>query len=560
MHVSFQHANVFQGNESTLLRFTAPDGRRACVLVDAGEGVDVDALLGADEYLNAICLTHAHIDHYRTAARNVTHGAPIYATAPTAAALERALPEAAKDNDVGPVPEALAALEPVSDWTRILPEVAVRPVPAGHAPGACGFVFRVTDEATDGPISDHYLLVTGDFTRRPCAGFPGLPATFPFEIDSLVMNVPTNDDYESTLQSALGTIFERAYGGSRVVLTAGSLAGVRVGCLLASLAAELERPLSVALVGQAAKLADVLGVEQSGLERVPVFDDPAAVVEPGGITIAGPEDPARGSARRLFEAIADDAGALFVQLCPDDPVSSGGIRCTTVTYDLANHPSRETVEAVVDDLAPKQVVIKHCRPPTLKAYQRDLEACFVWGSADDHVHPLYRDGEWVNPDWIGDGASRTIARKRRRKLAADPPRSADTVPAVEPDSIDLAAEGIDVEPLRDRFDGSIADPYDGGSSEPRDSVEIRYDEPVEPASTAHEGNRSSLSLDERAPVDALETPVLDGMNGFESGLEEIPARVIGDENRLLEPLVDVDLEPGSVVSIRIVREPDTTGT
>ncbi len=45
MRVSYQHANVRSGNESTLLRFTTRDRTRACVLVDCGSDVDLDSLL-----------------------------------------------------------------------------------------------------------------------------------------------------------------------------------------------------------------------------------------------------------------------------------------------------------------------------------------------------------------------------------------------------------------------------------------------------------------------------------------------------------------------------------
>ena len=83
MRVSYQHANVRRGNESALLRFSSEQAC-ACVLVDAGENVDIDAMLGPDEELTAILLTHAHIDHYRTLATNVRDGAAIYASPATA--------------------------------------------------------------------------------------------------------------------------------------------------------------------------------------------------------------------------------------------------------------------------------------------------------------------------------------------------------------------------------------------------------------------------------------------------------------------------------------------
>lgn len=137
-------------------------------------GVELDSLLADDEYLNAILLTHGHIDHYRTLGENVRHNAPIYTSPATATIIERALPEAQKNNDLGSVSAAVDALEPIEDWTTILPNLEVRPIPVGHTPGAVGFVLRFHDERSEqSGFGDEmqYLLATGDFTTRPCAGY-----------------------------------------------------------------------------------------------------------------------------------------------------------------------------------------------------------------------------------------------------------------------------------------------------------------------------------------------------------------------------------------------------
>jgi len=47
-----------------LLRFGTGGAETACILVDAGDGVDLDSLLSPSDKLVAICLTHAHVDHY----------------------------------------------------------------------------------------------------------------------------------------------------------------------------------------------------------------------------------------------------------------------------------------------------------------------------------------------------------------------------------------------------------------------------------------------------------------------------------------------------------------
>ncbi|WP_254861889.1 MBL fold metallo-hydrolase [Halovivax gelatinilyticus] len=557
MRVSFQNANVHRGNESTLLRVTTTDGRRACILVDAGPGVDVETLLDEDEYLNAILLTHAHIDHYLTLANNVTHGAPIYASPATAATLERALPEATKDNDVGPVSDALEALTPITEWTDVLPEVAVRPVPAGHAPGASGFVCRFRDEAAT-VSTDRHVLITGDFTRRSCAGYPGLPTQFPFEIDTVVCTVATNDAYESTLQTAVETILERAFAGSTVVVAAGSLAGVHLGSLIADVADRLDRPLPVELVGQAAKLADELDVVPSGLSTRPVFDDPAEILEPGSVTIAGPADPTRGSARRLFDAISDDDGALFVQSTPDDDATRSA-RCTIRTFDLSNHPAHETIVELVDELAPLQVIATHGGRSRLKRVQRDLDRCFVWGSADDAIHPLYDDGEWLEPAWIGEEAVRTIRDRHRQRLVESPPTTAVTFPTLDPGPVDLEDEGVEFDRLRTKFTPSIANPY--GSSATADGGTLDSSCGPEAQPTGEFVAGESIATDDSAMMtdgkQSFESTVLDRLDAIEARLDEsesVRARVLGGgPDRLLNPLDDVDLEPGEIVEISIER-------
>lgn len=563
MRVSAQHANPYEGNESTLLRFSTADDRRACVLVDAGDGVDVESLLGDEEYLTAILLTHAHIDHYLTLARNRTHEAPIYAAPATAAVLERALPEADKDNDVGPVGDALDALEPIDDWTAIIPEVDVRPVPAGHAPGAAGFVCRIADE-TDSLATDHHLLCTGDFTRRPCAGFDGLPATYPFEIDSLILNVATNDDYESTLRTAVETLLERAFGGSRVVVAGSALAGAHVGRLLATVGAELDRPLPITLVGQTAKVADALDIDHPSLDMQPVFDDPSAVLEPGRIAIAGPADPTSGGAERLVERVADEPGDCVVQLADGDGLDD--VRGSTHSFDLANHPASETIEATVEALSPLQVILKHGRSSTLKRYQRSLDHCFVWGGTDRDVHPLFADGEWLEPDWISEEAARTIKRKRWERLVEHPPATSAAVPAVESGSVDLADEGLDVDALRDRFDGTISNPYtavdrqrsDSGPPPGRDDESAPTGRAAAGADAA-DGN----SVADRSDTESFETAVLARLAAIEAALDDsetVPARVLGGgDERLLKPLADVSLDPGEIVSVTIDRSGPADG-
>ncbi|MDS0474205.1 MBL fold metallo-hydrolase [Natrinema sp. 1APR25-10V2] len=544
MRVSYQHANVRSGNESTLLRFTTRDGTRACVLVDCGADVDLDSLLGDDEYLNAILLTHGHIDHYRTLARNVRHNAPIYASPATATVLEHALPEARKDNDIGDTSSALDALEPIEDWTSILHDLEVRPVPVGHTPGGAGFVIRFRDAAVADDLlnGEGHLLATGDFTRRPCAGYPGLTTTYPFDIDAVLLNVSTADACPAALDESVRTVLERAYAGARVVVATSSLTGVHYATLLGHAAAALDRDLPITLVGQTAKLYDALGLDEPGIETRGVFDRTAEMLEEGRVTIAGPETPTRGSASRLFDAVADDPAAVFVQLATDDAAAVSGARCTTHCIELRNHPSIETIDDTVRELAPTQVVIKHAMGETLNRFQRRFDRCFTWGTNDQEIHRLYEDGEWLAPDWIAESTATQIRTRQWEAMGNRAFDAVETVPAVRRESVDLEAEGLDLEALETAFAGGSPDPY---------AMPTAADE-----STATE---TATDAEERDAGDqSLEAELLDRLAAIEAKLEQpdeetVRARVLsdGDGEQFLRLVDRADVDAGDTVEITI---------
>jgi putative mRNA 3-end processing factor len=546
MRVSYQHANIRSGNESTLLRFTTDDGTRACVLVDAGDDVDLDSLLADDEYLNAILLTHAHIDHYRTLARNVRHNAPIYASPATATVLEHALPEAQKDNDLGAVSDALDALEPIDDWTSILHDLEVRPVAAGHTPGAASFLVRFRDEtAADGLLNgEQHLLATGDFTTRSCAGYPGLETSYPFDIDAVLLNVSSEESYRTALNESLQTVLERAYAGSRVVVATSSLTGVHYATLLGHVTAALGRELPITAVGQAAKLYNALELDVPGVETAEVFDRTASVLEQGGVTIAGPETPASGSAARLLDAIKDEPAGVFVQIATGDAPAVSNVSCTTQYVELRNHPSIETIDEFVRDLTPTHVVIKHAMGETLNQFQRRFDHCFTWGTNDADVHRLYEDGEWQAPDWITE---RTATQIRTRQWEAAQNRSLDSdvsLPSARRDAVDLAREGVDLEALETVFARDSTDPYANAASESDSTA----------TDTETDGSRH---CDDDASIEA---DLLERLEAIEARLdrpadETVRARVFtdGDSEQFLQLLEQADIDAGEIVEITISR-------
>lgn len=532
MRVSYQNANLRGGNESTLLRFTE-DGTRACILVDAGDGVNLDDSLENDEYLNAILLTHAHIDHYRSLGTNLRHNAPIYVSPATAAVLEQSLPEARKDNDLGDVDAVLEALEPIENWTEILDWLAVRPVPTGHAPGASGFLIRFRDgtDATDGalPATERHILVTGDFTTRPCAGFPPLPDTYPVDIDAIFLNASTNESVVETLTESVETILERAYGGSRVVAASSSLTGVHYAVLLARIAASLERPLPVTVVGQTARVYEALGLDVPGVETHEVFDDPATVVEQGCVTVAGPDTPTHGSAKRLLLELHDDPGAVFVQLATGNADAVSNARCTTHYFEAHNHPPLEAIDDFVRGLAPTEVIIKHARGYTLNEFQRRYDSCFTWGTDDEQVHHLY-DGEWLAPGWLGEATVRQI---RQKQWSASQDRTIDpTISlALEQQSVDPADEGVDLETIEAMCSASVANPYE------ESTTAAKTDE-----SESVVGGTDGDTVTDPSTVSTLDEPGT-----------PVRARVLGDGDgeTLLYLLERTELSPGELVDVSI---------
>ncbi len=570
MYVSHQHANVRNGNESSLLRFTADDGTRACVLIDSGAGVDIDSLLDEDEYLTAILLTHAHIDHYRTLATNTTHSAPIYTAPSTATILEHALPEAQKDNDLGNVQNALEAIEPITTWTSILNDLAVRPVPAGHAPGGAGFLLRFRDENESAQRLDteQHILATGDFTTRPCAGYGGLPTEYPFEIDAVLLNVPTSDSPTTVRNESIRTVLERAAAGSRVVLACSSLTGVRYAALLGTIIDTLDRRIPVSIVGQAAKLYQSLEIDVPGVDAYNVFESPTEVLEHGGITISGPSTPESGSTKRLFRTIKRDPDGVFVQLSANEQSGVSDGHCTTYSYECSNHPNSTTIDALVEQLAPKEVVIKHASGYRLKELQRRFDHCFTWGTNDSDRYRLYDNGEWQAPRWISEKAAKQIRTNQWQAVQESSTPTNGELSAVGRGEIDVEAEGVDIDALEEAFSRKSPEKYHtyvsdeeaaSQSVEPLEketSLEVTDRTEEEPVTTA----RDTVGEVAESP-ETLQTEIRERLTEIEAALDRsertVLARVLGgdDETQFLQLLERTDVEAGNIVEVDIlVRE------
>ncbi len=123
----------------------------------------------------------------------ISHGRGFSST-DTATILEDVFAAGADHYELSNTERVLKQLEPIDEWTQIVPGLRVHPVPAGHTRGAAGFLFEVT--ADD---KRRTILVTGDFTTRRAAGYPGFDLDLPVDVDVLVLTAATSEDSEATL-------------------------------------------------------------------------------------------------------------------------------------------------------------------------------------------------------------------------------------------------------------------------------------------------------------------------------------------------------------------------
>jgi putative mRNA 3-end processing factor len=522
MNVRFQRVNHRTGNESVLLKFhDVLAGQTACVLVDSGRGVDVSAQLDDDEHLAGVLVTHAHLDHVRSLGENVVDGAPVLAAEPTAAILEDALRENDRNGrTTGDVDAVVDSLEGLSGWRTVLGDDAVRvhPVPAGHAPGASGFVVQFRDDDVF-----RHLLVTGDFTTTQVAGYPSLPSTLPVDVEAMVVNVATTEDYDGALQSVVETTLARALDGRRTLLTAGSLTGVHLTRLLDAVVDRFALDVPVRVVGQPAKLYADLDLPTDGVELTPEYANPEAVLDAGTITVGAPETPVAGSAKRLFAEIERDADAALVQATTGALDATTSAACRTDAFELRAHPTPDAVDSVVEAYNPLHAVVAHEDGPTLDAY-KDKYAAFVWANQDAIEQTLYADGDWQAPPWVSERAERYVYGNTAGvdgTVLEDAGGVLDEeLPAVAAEGVDLRVEGLDVAALEDRFGSTTgtdatasteatADDGQAAVLERLDAIEARLDErdalgDLVPVTVEEFGDRTVLVLPETVQIDDAE--------------------------------------------------------
>lgn len=405
MNVSFQYAN--RNNTSVLLKFDGViENQTVCLLVDAGEGVDVDSLINEhqNEYLTGVLLTHLHLDHYTTLDKNLRDGAKIYTSDENEKLLNTVLTEASSNRDsTFNTQKIQSSVEAISDSVTIGGELTITPVPAGHAPGATGFYIEF--EGADGTET---ILVTGDFTRRSVAGYPGLPL---HDTDTLLLTGATCDNFRDSATEAVDKSIEQALSGSPSLVTASGLNGVHFAYLLGHTIKEASQPIQVNIVGQAAKLYDALDYSVPNVNSIQEYN-PGDVVGEGYITISGPDIPNRGGSKLLFDEIRNDPNAGLVQLVSSNRSEIAESRCTVNQYMIVNHPTSETISDTIELLDPKQVIISHQTGDDLERY-RDQFSTVVWAPKSNNTFTFYKDGAQSPPHWISEGVIETFNSSER---------------------------------------------------------------------------------------------------------------------------------------------------
>jgi putative mRNA 3-end processing factor len=461
MNVSFQHVNPAASHDATLLTITPDDDPPARFLIDAGEDVSPHAYLSSDESLDGVFLTHAHRDHYASLSQALQDDTPLYTSDPTASILQQVYTEADRYQDLGDPDTVDAALTPIDGWTSLTDDVSVLPVPAGHTPGAVGYLFRVDDlAANDETVT---ILATGDFTTHPVAGYPGLTIPDSIDLDIIIANAGTANEFTDNLVDAVDTTLERALGGATTLIAASGFTGVHAAYLLGHLLEEIGRSLPITIVGQAAKHYNALEYDVPNVTARPQFTDTTDVMQAGGITIAGPEAPTQGSTNRLFGTIRDDPDSVFVQLSTSSADRVEDAACATHYYTLPPHPTTDQFVDLIQEYLPRHLILKHVPVSEASDIGDRFDNLFRWTNEDTRNHTLYDDGNWIAPPWITDNSESLI--RRRNYKESDPripiDRSVADLPAdaITRSDPDLEAEGVPVTLVDKRFGTDI----DGGA-------------------------------------------------------------------------------------------------
>lgn len=435
MDIGYQYAN--KDRTSILLKFKGIFSNQTnCFLIDSGDGVDVDNLLGDNEYLSGIFLTHLHRDHYVTLGDNIQDGAEIYTSSLNYDLLKTVLSTADKHYEKSiPTKKILDSTTPVNGEQHLIGNLNLKTAPAGHTPGATSFYLQFQNNG-----EKQTILITGDFTRRRVAGYPGLD---PKDADCIILTGATEENFRENITQATNSITEHSKSGSPTLVTSSGTNSIHIAYLLGHTVERQSGSTRISIVGQAAKIYDKLDYNVPNVDSFPVYNS-EQVINKNEITISGPETPTDGGSKQLFNEIKDNSNASLFQLISSDHKTISKNRCTVNKFEIRNHPSQKTVDQLIRTVDPIQIIITHQSGADLRKY-RDKYRSIVWANAEDRIHNFYVNNEWVAPDWMDrDVANRFLNKKRHQDAKLE-------IPDIETCKVDftfqkvnLGAEGLNI--------------------------------------------------------------------------------------------------------------------
>lgn len=500
MEISYHALTTSEGNETFLFRFQSTESDDAhCLLVDAGRGTVVEDVLGPNDTLCGVLLTHAHRDHYEGLDSVDLSDASIF-TAPDTAQIIDDVFEVAVTEGTSIGDSIQGAITAIDEWRSVAPSIDVRPVPAGHAPGACGFLIRFIEGDTD-----RHLLVTGDFTDRDAAGNPGMEKDPLINVEALLLTATTEDTFETELTDGLATTIESVNAGITTLVSASGLTGVQIVLLINAIRNRLDLSFRIRAVGQVAKILDTLdyGVD---VELIPEFSNPAKLLDSGVVTVAGPEIPESGkSSGRLLEVIDDDPKAALVQFTSGGGIPVSGISCATHQFTLQNHPTKDTLIEYAQSYNPATVLISHVQGSESRSFNDVFEG-YVWAVSDNQRYELFSDGKWRSPPWIPTGRPKS-GETSLPPILGD---SVDLIPNLDRRTeINLEAEGVDLDVIRSRLATGSLRPSNASTenTEPKSPRKVSP-ETVTPSSSSNDSTSSTAtqSMSDQTPEDDTDEP------------------------------------------------------
>ncbi|XGI84759.1 MBL fold metallo-hydrolase (plasmid) [Halorutilales archaeon Cl-col2-1] len=504
-----------------------------------------------DEYLSAILLTHAHADHYQTLVENIQDGAEVIMTPATASILETVLSEASKHSKIDNLDwESIEdSIKTVTDWYELSSNVKLRPVPAGHVPGACSYLIQFDD--------DKHILSTGDFTFDRAAGYPPIPENELSEIgiDILFLNSSTSQPGELT--ESIDAILEQAISGSDVLVTASGMTCVKYVYLLGHLIEERDINLSVSIAGQAAKIYDDLDYDVPNVTSYPVYESTDEVLE-SDISVAGPEKPEEGSSKILFDEIKHDPSATLVRILAAFSRSMESASCTVMEFKRVNHPTEDEMYKFIEDLNPVHTVIQHGG----KTKWGDVfDFTLTWADDETVSRVLYSNGDWEKPGWLKDETYEMILRNNRSHgepdLSGVVGENLDEIMTPELPSLeiseepDLEKEGVELDEIAKR-DLHSSSENEGFEAESKPEKEVRRTSVQNREDTDFEGEDVSLrdlkqileriekQFDSNSNSETYEAFVVDTGEGG-----DLLVRIDGHTSD------DLDLEHGQIINVSL---------